>query len=432
MTEMPIGEAIAKLADEAPDAPILSASGKTVTRDQFEKRTNRLARCYGDLGVRENDLVTILLPNGLEFYEACHAAWKLGATPQMVSSQLPAQELSAIIELANPALIVGLEDSPFSGIPSLPGSYEPDGALDASPLPPKIAQFWRAPMSGGSTGRPKIILSNVPGSTDPDSRSLKIVRDGVMLVPGPLYHSGPFLFSMLGLWRGKHIVVMEKFDPLEALRLIQQYRVDYIQVVPTMMHRIWMLGEDIRSQYDISSLKVLLHLGAACPPWLKDRWIAWLGAEHVFELYAGTEAQGMTWISGKEWLERRGSVGKPIRGCEMCILDDEGNPLPPGEIGEIHMRSSSSADPSYQYIGAEKRTRDDWDSLGDMGYLDTDGYLYIADRRTDMIVSGGANIYPAEVEAALDEYPGIISSAVVGLPDDDLGHRVHAIYHSAG
>ena len=202
-----------------------------------------------------------------------------------------------------------------------------------------------------------------------------------------------------------------------------------MMLVPTMMQRIWRLPQDVRDRYDISSLVAILHLAAPCPAWLKQCWIDWLGPERVWELYAGTEAQGITIIRGVEWLEHVGSVGKPADGT-MRILDGDGNDLPPGEVGEIWMKPPEQA--TYRYIGAEARELDGWESLGDLGSMDADGYLYIADRRTDLILSGGANVYPAEVEAALDEHPDVRSCAVIGLPDDDLGQRVHAVVEIAG
>ena len=256
---------------------------------------------------------------------------------------------------------------------------------------------------------------------------LRVPQGGAHLVTGPLYHNGPFMTSVLALLSGNHLVVMPRFDPSVALALIEQHQVDWMYAVPTMIHRIWRLPEAERTRHDVSSLRVVFHMAAPCPIWLKESWIDWLGGDRILELYGGTEAQSFTVISGSEWLEHRGSVGRPAFG-EMRVLDTDGNELPPGQIGEIWMRRGESAPPPYRYVGASaKSLPGGWESLGDMGRVDEDGYIYLSDRDTDMILVGGANVYPAEVEAALDEHPNVTSSCVVGLPDDDYGNAVHAI-----
>ena len=432
MATMSIGRAIGWLAERAPDRPAITDEHGSVTWTELDRRTNRLARAYEQSGVGEDTMVTVALPNGIEFYEACIAAWKLGAIPQPVSARLPVAERDAIVELADPALVVGVDPGTYGLRPAVPAGWEPPGELTDDPLPDRVASAWKAPTSGGSTGRPKIIVAGQPATVDPEqpgSRGMK--RGGCQLVPGPLYHNGPFTFSMRGLLTGSHLVVMSRFDAERALQLIERYGVDWVLLVPTMMHRIWRLPEDVRDRYDLSSLEGILHLGAPCPEWLKEAWIHWIGPERVHELYAGTEAQGVTWITGDEWLEHRGSVGRAI-GSKMRVLGPDGEDLPPGEVGEVFMMPDAGPGTTYRYIGAEPRSLDGWESLGDMGYVDEDGYLYLTDRRTDMIVAGGANIYPAEVEAALDSHPAVRSSAVIGLPDDDLGQAVHAIVQTDG
>jgi len=199
-----------------------------------------------------------------------------------------------------------------------------------------------------------------------------------------------------------------------------------------MMHRITRLPGRERSGYDVSSLRVVFHMAAPCPPWLKQAWIDWLGGDAILELYGGTEAQAITVITGSEWLEHRGSVGRPVMG-EMRVLGADGRELGPGEVGEIWMRRGPDAAPSYRYVGATPKSRaDGWESLGDMGWTDADGYVYLTDRDTDMILVGGSNVYPAEVEAALEEHPKVASSCVIGLPDEEYGHRVHAIVQATG
>ena len=246
--------------------------------------------------------------------------------------------------------------------------------------------------------------------------------NGTHLMPGPLYHNGPFMWSMTALLAGNHVVLGGKFDAERTLQLIDEYHPDSMYIVPTMMARIWKLPMSVRDRYDVSSLKVVWHLAAPCPPWLKEAWIEWLGPDAIYELYAGTEAQSATIITGRDWLEHRGSVGRVLSG-EMKVFGADGEELPPGEVGEIYMRSADGAK-TYEYVGAQAKTLPGgWESLGDMGAIDADGYVYLCDRQTDMILVGGSNVYPAEVEAALDEHPRVRTSAVVGLPDDDLGSR---------
>jgi bile acid-coenzyme A ligase len=424
----PIGRIIRRLAEAEPDRPAITCGERTVTRAALERSTNRLARAYERLGVRQDDLVTVALPNGSGFYEACIAAWKLGATPQPVSARLPLPELQAIVELARPALIVGGPEGALGGRTHLAADFAPGPALPDGPLPDRTATHWKAPTSGGSTGRPKIIVSHTPGALDPElPPALRIERDRVLLVPGPLYHNGPFINSMLGLFYGNHVVVLERFDALQTLAALERWRVDWVMLVPTMMHRIWRLGPEVRGRFDLSALRVMLHLGAPCPPWLKEAWIGWLGPERVHELYGGTEGQGYTWITGAEWLTHRGSVGRPASPMRIRILDPDGRDLPAGQVGEVYLLPETGPGSTYHYLGAEPRRRDGWESLGDLGWLDEEGYLYLSDRLTDMILCGGANVYPAEVEAALDAHPAVRSSCVIGLPDEDLGQRVHAI-----
>jgi len=248
----------------------------------------------------------------------------------------------------------------------------------------------------------------------------------VLLMPGPLYHNGPIVWSCNALLWGNHVVVLPRFDAEATLAAIEQYKVDIVYLVPTMMKRIWRLPEETRIAYDLSSLRIVWHLAEPCPEWLKQVWIDWLGAERIVELYGGTEGQVATIITGPDWLAHRGSVGRPYNG-DVKICDLDGNELPPREMGEVWLRSGREAR-TYYYLGATPRRRDDgFESLGDMGYVDEEGYLYLGDRMQDMVLCGGSNVYPAEVEAAIGEHPGVRSCAVIGLPDEDLGNRLHAI-----
>jgi bile acid-coenzyme A ligase len=425
---MPFARILRNHAAAAPDRPMITCKDRMITRQQLDLESNRLARAFAELGVVQDSFVTIALPNSIDFYLAACATLKLGATPQPVSAKLPLAEQQAIVDLAKPALIVGGNTDIATDAPCLPIGYAPPPHLSDAPLPERVARAWRAPTSGGSTGRPKLIVAGQPAEFDPDAYFMEMQHDQTQLVAGPLYHNAPFSMSMYGLTRGHHLVVMERFDAEEALMLIERHRANWLLLVPTMMSRIWRLGDAVRARYDLSSIETVWHMAAPCPRWLKEAWIEWLGPEKIWELYGGTEGQGVTIVRGDTWLARPGTVGKPLEVFEMIAVDDAGQPLPPGEVGEIFMRPKAGQGTTYRYIGAEPKTMaGGFESLGDIGWLDEDGYLYLADRRTDMILAGGANIYPAEVESVLDQHPAVRSSAVIGLPDDDLGNRVHAI-----
>ncbi|HTX84662.1 MAG TPA: AMP-binding protein [Streptosporangiaceae bacterium] len=414
------------LADADPDRPAVTCGQRSLTRAQLESAANRLARDLGTGGVGLGDMVTIALPNSTDWFVAVAACWKLGAIPQPVSARLPEPELSAILELADPPAVIGVPAHLAPGRRTVPAGYQPDPALPDGPLPDITSPAWKAPTSGGSTGRPKLIVSGDPAATEEDAPPLFGVPGGCMVMPAPLYHNGPIVWSCSAWLAGSHVVVLPRFDAEATLAAIDHYRGDTVYLVPTMMKRIWRLLAEVRDAYDMSSLQAVWHLAEPCPEWLKQVWIDWLGPDRIFELYAGTEAQAVTIITGTEWLAHRGSVGRPAPGT-VVIRDAEGNELPAGEQGEVWLHSLR-AEPTYRYVGAAARTLPGgWESLGDMGWLDEDGYLYLGDRLQDMILTGGANVYPAEVEAALAEHAAVRSAAVIGLPDADMGNIVHAI-----
>lgn len=415
------------MAEEDPSRPAITCGEISITRAEMESAANRLARDLQRRGVGEGDMVTIALPNSVEWFVAFAACWKIGAVPQPVSYRLPAPELTAILQLADPKVVIGLADPGLApGRQVLPAGHRPDPELPDGPLPDAVSPAWKAPTSGGSTGRPKLIVAGDPSVYDPETARLFATPGGCLVMPGPLYHNGPIVWACASWLSGSHVVVLPRFDAEATLAAIERYRADVVYLVPTMMKRIWRLPEQVRDGYDLSSLQIVWHLAEPCPEWLKQVWIDWLGPERILELYAGTEAQTATIITGTEWLRHRGSVGRPAEGT-VQICDADGRVLPPGDKGEVWLRRARE-EPTYRYIGATARTREGgWESLGDMGWLDEEGYLYLGDRMQDMILSGGANVYPAEVEAALQEHPAVRSCVVIGLPDDDLGHTVHAI-----
>ena len=422
LPETSIGARLATLAVRQPDAVLARCGQSVVTAAELEANTNRMARFFASLGVKEGDLVTIALPNGLQFIETALAVWKLGGVPQPVSFRLPGRELEAIIEIAAPSLVVGVPAERVSDRTVLPDGFVVNGDFPDGPLVEKFSPRMRAMTSGGSTGRPKLIV---------DRRRAAAYGDPLLpwfssvVIPGPLYHSAPFMMTMRSVMQGNETTIFARFDPEETLAAVDSTSATFLYCVPTMMSRMWKLMPEVRDSFDLSSLKVMLHAAAPCPEWLKRAWIGKLG-ERVVEMYASSEGAGRFIIKGNEWLDHPGSVGRPRQGDAVRILDDHGLEVPTGTVGNVYMKSGGDRD--FEYVGADQLQRvDGFVTVGDMGHVDEDGYLYLADHRTDLILRGGANIFPAEVEAVIEEHPFVRSVAVVGVADDDLGQRVHAV-----
>jgi bile acid-coenzyme A ligase len=408
------GRALTLHAERTPDAVALVHEGETTRYAELDRAANRLARLFARRGVGEGDFVTLGLPNGRGFVEALFACWKLGATPQPVSPRLPPAERDAILALVAPKLVV---DEPLDA----------SGESDA-PLPDRVSRYRMAICSGGSTGRPKVVVDHIRAECDPEARYHDQPPGTSILVPGPLYHSAPLINCLSVLLGGGKVVAMTRFDPAESLRLIEAHRLALAIFVPTMMVRIWKLPREEREAFDLSSLVRVVSSSAFLPEWLRREWIEWIGPDRVWEAYGGSERIVGTLISGREWLERPGSVGRVSEGRKIKIVGPEGETLPAGEIGDVYGMPPGGPGSTYHYLGAEpRRLADGWETLGDMGYLDEEGFLYLVDRRTDLVITGGANVYPAEVEGAIESHPAVIACAVIGLPDDDLGAVVHAI-----
>lgn len=430
------GQRLATLASQTPDKAAIVFVPRTgpehiVTWRELHRRSFQVASLLAERGVQEKSMVIVGLPNCPEHYMTCFATWRLGACVLPLSFRMPPAERDAILDLARPSAVVAeWERVAYPVIP--PADLEASRGLPVAPLPDRIPHPGWARASGGSTGRPKTIVSpapwaRVPGEYSRENAPISGFRSGqVQLVAGPLYHGAPFGWSHEGLFEEHTLVLMEKFDPARAVDLIERHRVQWAFFVPTMMQRIVQLP-DIR-QRDLSSLEAIFHAAASCSAWLKRGWIELLGGEKVYEAYGATESVGLTAIRGDEWLQHPGSVGRPHKTV-LRIMDEAGRELPVGRVGEIFMRPEDTSEPTYEYVGSEpaKTTSDGLVSVGDLGWVDSDGYLYLADRRRDMIVSGGANVYPAEVEAALTEHGEVIDVVVVGLSDEVWGKRVHAI-----
>lgn len=405
--------------------PAIFYPGEAVSWGEFDARTAARACRLIEMGVSPEDFVAVALPNGIDHHVSSFGAWRAGATPCILPIKLPGRELSQIIDLARPRVLIRDGGEPLDGVTEL--KPEPDDTC--TDLPPDLAAaHWKAVTSGGSTGRPKLIVDHAPALYDERLQAISTLigmpRGGVMLNTGPLYHNAAFLFTSLALLAGTRVVGMNRFDPEEVLRLIATERVEWMCLVPTMMHRIWSLPPEVKARYDLASLRKLVHVGAACAPWLKQAWIDWLGPDCILEVYAGTEGAAVI-ITGDEWLRKPGSVGKLSPGA-LKIRASDGQVCPPGMVGEIFFAPETAT--RFHYLGAEKRLDDHGGmSLGDLGYLDPDGYLFLADRRTDLIVRGGANIYPAEIEAVLLEHPAVLDAVAFGVPCEEYGARVHAV-----
>lgn len=416
--DMSLGLALSWQAARGPGQPALTMGEATFTRIELDRAANRLARALARHGIGRDDPVAVVLPTGPQHQITCFALWKLGALVIPLPPRLLDEELRHLATLADPRLVIGVDPGRLPGYDTLPAGYEPDPSLPDEPLPEVVATRWKASTSGGSTGLPKLIWENRSSLVHP-KRCLEIVhmRAGdVLLHPAGAYHNAAFTQTNWALCWGSHVILMERFDALEWLKTVGRHRVRWAYLVPTMMSRILALPDDVRDAADLSSLEVVIHMAAPCPPWVKQSWIDWVGPDAIWEVYAGTEGYGATMIGGSEWLEHRGSVGKAPAGTE--IRDDTGAVLSPGQIGTVWFRPPPANPFGYS---DEPRT------YGDMGSLDDDGYLYLADRRTDMILTGGVNVYPAEIEAAIEQFPGVATAAVVGLPDPDLGAKAHAI-----
>ncbi len=418
-----------QLVDERGGQKAITFEDDHVTFDELNRRARRLGRYLQQLGVVDGDMVSIAEPNGINWFVAFAACWHIGAIPQPVSSRLPAGELDAIVEVADAKVVLGAN---VAGRTCCDVGFVPPDDISDGPLPDVVSPAWKAPTSGGSTGRPKLIVSGDPARYSDNLANLGAAIGAAagetMVMPGPLYHNGPLIWSWSSLLAGGHVALLGRFDAESTLSAIDRYGATAVYLVPTMMARIWKLPDDVKFAYDMSTLRRAFHLAAPCPKWLKKAWIDWIGADALWELYGGTEGQSFTILDGNEWLAHEGSVGTPISG-EMQIRNEDGEPLGPNEVGEVWMRPVGRDTPTYRYLGAEAETVDGWDCLGDIGWMDADGYLYLADRRSDMILVGGANVFPAEVESAIDTHPAVESSAVIGLPHDELGNVPHAVVH---
>jgi bile acid-coenzyme A ligase len=424
------GDRIAALAEQDPTSPVLRVAAidgreTVVTWPELHHRSTQIARALRARGAGPGSRVAVGLRNSPEFVMTVLAAWKLGAIPVPVRWDLPDWERERVLEVID-GVSVGADDLPW---------LEASAADDATPLPSVVSPQTNGICSSGSTGAPKVILMDKPGVFDdmvgmPFAASWgPVARPQVVLVMAPMYHTNGFaaLFSLLA---GDHLVVLQKFDAARIVDLIEAHGVTTFTATTLMLQRIADLpGIDER---DLSSIVWILQGAAVISEALVRRWIDLLGAERFYQSYGMTEGIGLCAIRGDEWEQHPGSVGRGYRETEIRILDPDGDELPPGETGEIYMRSPNSG--MFQYLGGAPlppRTVDGFSTGGDLGWLEREGYLHIVDRRVDMIITGGANVFPAEIESALIDHPGIADVVVIGLQDPEWGRRVHAVIEPA-
>lgn len=407
-----------------PDEVVVVDERGEVTAGELEESATRLARELRARGVQVDDLVVVALPNGRDFVIACAAIWKAGATPQPVALTLTDAERSAVESVARPTAAIGIRPR-TPGIGWLPSV---ESSADAgAPLPDLAASSWKAPTSSGSTGAPKVVKSSAPALMDPTRpvAAFLPVR-GTQLVAGPMSHSATFTYAFRGLLTGQRLVILPRFDERAWLDAVERHAVSWALVVPTMMHRLLRLPEEERDVARLTSIESVLHMGAPCSVELKRSFLSWLGSERVVEVYAGSESNGLTMIRGEEWLARPGSVGRPIGGTEIEIRTDRGVEAAAGETGVVWMRRGER--PSYAYLGAtSQRDYDGWDTLGDVGRIDAEGFLFLVDRADDVINRGGEKIYPIEIERVLEQHPSVRGAVAFGVDDESLGQRVEAV-----
>jgi bile acid-coenzyme A ligase len=402
-----------------------------VTWTELDRRSNQVARLLAERGVGVNDVVVVGLKNSVEHFFTTFGTWKVGGCVVPLRWDLPTWERERLLEVAAPTAVVAEWDDSERPVVRL-ADVRASTSLSDAPLPDVTPPRANGIASSGSTGRPKIIINPLPGEfVEEDEKPMTGIAAAVQLVPTTLYHTNGFA-TYTYMMRGESLVVMERFDAARFVDLVEQYRVNAFIAVPTMLQRIARLPGV--TERDWSSIQAVQYGGASIPDWLVRFWIDLVGPERFFLSYGSTERVGLCIARGDEWLAHPGTSGRGYDGTEVRILDADGKVLPPGEVGEIFMRQPKALEgPTFEYVGASPppKTEDGFTSIGDLGWLDDDGYLYIADRRVDMIVTGGANVYPAEVEAALTEHPAVGDVCVVGLPDPEWGRRVHAVVEPA-
>jgi long-chain acyl-CoA synthetase len=436
---------------------VVDAEERTTTFGELLVVSNQVAHGLRALGLQRGDGIAVVLPNDQAFLELYLAATQIGLYITPVNFHLTGPEIAYILGDAEAKALVageryadvataaadeaGLPAEACFAVGKVKGFRPYEELKDGQPTepPPDRTAGQTMLYTSGTTGRPKGVRRPLP-EADPDTAAslaalLASLFDveagtGVHLVAGPLYHAAPLAFGTGALHLGQGDVLMDKWTPERTLELIERYRVTSSHMVPTMFHRLLALPDEVKARYDVSSLRNVIHAAAPCPVDVKRRMIEWWGPV-IYEYYAATEGGG-TYVKPNEWLDRPGTVGRAFPGATIKILDDDGNECPPGTSGTVYMGSAIGA---FEYYKDPEKTansrRGDLFTVGDVGYLDEDGWLFLNDRKADMIISGGVNIYPTEIEAALLSHPSVGDAAVFGVPNEEWGEEVKAVVQPA-
>ncbi|MET7327996.1 AMP-binding protein [Nonomuraea sp. NPDC005650] len=417
---------------------VIDADGTRTSYGELLARANQVSHGLRARGLRTGDVVAGVLPNGIDAIVMILATAQIGLYYVPINWHLTASEVAYILADCDAKVVVTGPDFAVPG-----GEIGTAGLAEGQPADAPGERTSGAVMwyTSGTTGFPKGVQRPLPG-VEPEQMvpayhwflgEVVDLRPGddVHLVTSPMYHSAPCAHTQFALHFGHTVVVAPKFEPVTILELIERYRVNNAMMVPTMFHRMLQLPEDIRGKYDVSSLRQVIHTAAACPVAVKQQIMDWWGPV-LYEYYGSTESTIAFAVKPHDWLARPGTVGRPAPSFEAKIVDEDGAELPVGEPGLIYVKSGMG---TFEYRKDPEKTAasmlGEWYSPGDIGYLDEDGYLYLCDRRTDLIVSGGVNIYPAEIEAALLEHPAVADVAVIGVPDEEWGHNVVALVQPA-
>jgi long-chain acyl-CoA synthetase len=445
-----------KLAAARPDRPaIVDPAGAVITFGALGQRVNSISHALRTHGLAEGDVLAAIVHNGPEYLELLMAAGQVGVVVVPVNWHLGVSEILYIVTDSGAKLVVAAADQagllPVDGLPAARyavsgavAGWQPYAQLGAGEpaSPPDDRRAGRMMMyTSGTTGHPKGVHSTLP-AIDPDTmaglfagmpRGYGITASGgVHLVCSPMYHAAPGGHALGFLHAGHTIVIQPTFDAEDVLRAVQEHRVTTVHMVPTHFHRLLRLPESVRSRYDVSSLQAVIHAGAPCPVPIKKQMLDWFGP--IIWEYLGSTEGSVSRVSPQEWLARPGTVGRPLPGLTVKIIADDGAEAPAGEPGTIYFGYPGRT-PTFEYHHDPAKTaasrRGDLVTAGDYGYLDADGYLFLLDRRTDLIISGGVNVYPAEVEQQLITHPAVHDVAVIGVPDPEWGQRIVAVVQPA-